>query len=176
MKIYFLTLSFLFFFNIPSASQTDVHDTNNFYFHLQRIHLDLTSILFINDISLSSDFEITRIHSQSIGIQAGYSFLTATSFGGEVVGSPFHDINLLGYTTLGEDNFFSVQLFFGYALRLTSQINAGEYPVSGLKYGTNFQLSFNKYIRMHLKGSWFSGSEDFTLSAIGLGLSLSLVK
>jgi len=157
-------------------SQNEKDSSNKPYFQLQSIHLDITSLIFINDFSISSDFEIYKTYLQSFGIQTGYSYFLAGSVGGSEYGSPFQDINLLAYSSIGYDKLITTQLIIGYTYRMSSKSYAEEYPVSGLKYGVCFNLNLDKNFKIYIKYSAFSSSANFGMSAIGLGLSMGWSK
>jgi hypothetical protein len=142
------------------------------YFQLQSIHLDATSLIYILDLSLSSDFEIYKTDVQSFGIQAGYSYLIAGNVGGSEYGSPFNDLNLLAYTSIGYNKLITSQVILGYAYRMSSKSYAVEYPVGGLKAGISFILNLDKSIKFYVKYSGVFNSADFGMSAVGLGLSI----
>ena len=150
--------------------------SNKPYFQLQSIHLDATSLIFILDLSISSDFEIYKTDVQNFGIQAGYSYLLAGSVGGSEYGSPFNDLNLLAYTSIGYDKLITSQVILGYTYRMSSKSYAEEYPVGGLKAGISFILNLNKSIKLYVKYSGVLNSADFGMSAVGLGLSLGWSK
>jgi hypothetical protein len=144
---------------------------NKPYFQLQSIHLDVTSAIFIMDFSLSSDLEIYKTRLQTFGIQPGYSYLIAGDAAETEFGSPFQDINLLAYSSIGYDNFITTQLLIGYTYRISSRSYPEEYPVSGLKYGVNLIFNLNKYFKIYVKYSAFSSSANYGMSAVGLGIS-----
>lgn len=145
--------------------------SNKPYFQLQSIHFDATSLIFILDLSISSDFEIYKTNLQSFGIQAGYSHLLAGGVGGSEYGSPFNDLNLLAYTSIGYDKLITSQVILGYTYRMSSNSSAEEYPVGGLKAGIGIILNFNKSVKLYVKYSGVFDSTDFGMSAVGLGLS-----
>jgi len=144
---------------------------NKPYFQLQSIHLDVTSAIFIMDFSLSSDLEIYKTRLQTFGIQPGYSYLIAGSIGGTEYGSPFHDINLLAYTSIGYDQFITTQLLIGYTYRISSNSYAKAYPVGGLKYGVSLNFNLHQNFKIYVKYSAFSSSANYDMSAVGLGIS-----
>ena len=145
---------------------------NKPYFQLQSIHLDITSLIYINDFSLSSDFEIYKTSLQNFGVRVGYSYLLAGNVGGEDYGSPFQDINLLAFTSIGYNKLITTQLIIGYALRISSEENVEEYPVSGLKYGVNFILNLDKYFNISVRYNALLSSAESGMSAVGLGISI----
>jgi hypothetical protein len=172
MKIYSLIIIIaLLSFKSFGAQINDDEIKNRPYFQLQSIHLDVTSAIFINDISLSSDFEIYKTHIQTFGLQPGYSYLLAGDAAETEYGSPFQDINLLAYSSFGYDKPITTQLFIGFAYRISGESYAKEYPVSGLKYGVSFNLNLNKYFKFYVKYSAFSSSANYGKSAVGLGIS-----
>jgi hypothetical protein len=134
--------------------------------------LDITSLIFINDFTISSDFEIYKTDLQNFGIQAGYSHLLAGSVGGSEYGSPFNDLNLLAYTSIGYDKLITSQVILGYTYRMSSKSYAEEYPFGGLKAGISFILNLDKSIKLYVKYSGIFNSTDFGTSAVGLGLSI----
>lgn len=172
MKIFTLIFVFNILINTSFGFQeNEISDSSKAYFHLQSIHFDFTSAIFINDLSISSDFEIYKTKIQTIGIQGGFSRSYAGDVGGSEYGSPFHDINLLGYTSIGYNKVITTQLLLGYTYRMSSESYAKEYPVGGLKAGISFMLNFNKYLRLYFKYSRFYNSTNFGMSAVGLGFS-----
>ena len=177
MKNFILSLALVVLsFYSYGFSQNENDSSNKPYFQLQSIHLDITSLIFINDFSISSDFEIYRTYLQSFGIQTGYSYLQAGSVGGSKYGSPFNDLNLLAYTSIGYDKLITTQLIIGYTYRISSKSYVEEYPVGGLKAGISFILNLNKSIKLYVKYSGVLNSADFGMSAVGLGLSVGWVK
>ncbi len=150
--------------------------SNKPYFQLQSIHLDITSLIFINDFSISSNLEIYKTYLQTFGIQTGYSYFLAGGVGGSEYGSPFQDINLLAYSSIGYDKLITTQLIIGYTYRMSSESYAKEYPIGGLKYGISFNLNLDKNFKVYVKYSAFSSSANFGMSAIGLGLSVGWSK
>ena len=172
MKIYSLIIiSALLSFKLFGIQKNDDEMKNKPYFQLQSIHLDVTTTIFINDFSISSDLEIYKTHLQTFGLQPGYSYFLAGDVGGTEYGSPFHDINLLAYSLIGYDKFITTQLIVGYTYRISGESYAKEYPVGGLKYGVSFNLNWNKYFRIYVKYSAFSSSVNYGKSAVGLGIS-----
>lgn len=172
MKIYdLITISALLCFNSFGIQKTNDEIKDKPYIQLQSIHLDVTSAIFIMDFSLSSDLEIYKTHLQTFGIQPGYSYLIAGSFGGSEYGSPFHDINLLVYTSIGYNQFFTTQLLIGYTYRISSNSYAKEYPVGGLKYGISLIFNVHQNLKIYVKYSAFSSSANYDMSAVGLGIS-----
>jgi hypothetical protein len=177
MKIFSLIIiSALLIVKSFGAQINDDEIKNRPYFQLQRIHLDFTSAIYINDISLSSDFEIYKTHIQTFGLQPGYSYLLAGDAAETEYGSPFQDINLLAYTSIGYDKPITTQLLIGYNYRISSKSYAKEYPVSGLKYGISFNFNLNKYFKIYVKYSAFSSSANYGKSAVGLGISIGWSK
>jgi hypothetical protein len=154
------------------VQKTESDSSNKAYLHFQSIHLDITSLIYVNDFSLSSDFEIYRTTLQNFGFQIGFNYLIAGSVGGSDYDSPYQDINLLAYTFIGHNKIITTQLLIGYALRISSEEYAEEYPVSGLKYGVNFILNLDKYFKVCVKYNALLSSADFGLSAVGLGVSI----
>ena len=145
---------------------------NKPYFQLQSIHFDVTSLIYVLDLSISSDFEIYKTNVQNFGIQVGYSYLLAGGVGGSEYGSPFNDLNLLAYTSIGYDKLITSQVIVGYTYRMSSKSYAEEYPVGGLKAGISFILNLDKSIKFYVKYSGVFSSADSGISAVGLGLSL----
>lgn len=177
MKNFILSLVLVVLsFNSYGFSQNENDSSNKPYFQLQSIHLDFTSLIFINDISISSDFEIYKTYLQSFGIQTGYSYFQAGSVGGSEYGSPFQDINILAYSSIGYDKLITTQLIIGYTYRISSISYFEEYPVGGIKYGVSFNLNLDKSIKIYIKYSAFSSYANFGMSAIGLGLSVGWAK
>ena len=162
----------MFLYNSSYGQENKTSNSKKPSFQVQSIHLDITSLIYINDLSISSDFEIYKTDLQSFGIQTGYSLFAAGSPGGSHNGSPFHDINLLAYSSIGYDKPITTQLILGYTYRMSSKSNAEEYPISGLKYGISFNLNLGKYFKIYIKYSALLNSADFGMSAIGLGLSV----
>jgi hypothetical protein len=161
----------VFVCNICAFEDSTKTESSSPYFHIQRVHLDITSALFINDITLSSDFEIFKTHIQSFGIQTGYSYMTDGDFGGTKFGSPFQDYNLLGYTSIGYDKIITTQLLLGYSYRISGNAYAKDYPETGLKYGADFIFNISKFIKLNLKLIGVSNSTDYKTSSVGLGVS-----
>ena len=149
-----------------------ITDSNKPYFQIQSIHFDITSLIYILDLSISSDFEIYKTNAQNFGIQVGYSYLLAGGVGGSEDGSPFNDLNLLTYTSIGYDKPITSQVILGYTYRMSSNSYTEEYPVGGLKAGISFILNLNKSIKLYVKYSGVLSSADFGMSAVGLGLSV----
>jgi hypothetical protein len=170
-QIKFFTLSLFCFFNIYASQDSLSTELNSLYFQVQRVHCDITSTFFVNDITFSSDCEIYRTSLQSFGIQVGYSYLTAGDFGGSKYGSPFQDYNFLGYTSIGYDKIITTQLLLGYSYRISGNTYAKEYPVGGLKYGADFIFNISKSIKLNLKLIGVSNSTDYHTSSAGLGVS-----
>ena len=166
-----IIISALLSFKSFGMQKNDDEIKNKPYFQLQSIHLDVTSAIYINDFSISSDLEIYKTHLQSFGLQPGYSYLIAGDATETEYGSPFQDINLLAYTSIGYNKPILTQLFVGYTYRISSESLAKEYPVSGLKYGISFNLNLNKYFKIYVKYSAFSSSANYSMSAVGLGFS-----
>ncbi len=172
MKIYSLVIiSALLSFKSFGIQKYNDDIKNRPYFQLQGIHLDITSAIFIMDFSISSDFEIYKTHIQTFGLQPGYSYLIAGDASATEYGSPFQDINLLAYSSIGYDKPITTQLLIGYAYRISSKSYAKEYPVSGLKYGISFIFNLNKYFKIYVKYSALSSSASYGMSAVGLGFS-----
>ena len=146
--------------------------SNKPYFQVQSIHLDVTSLIFILDLSISSDFEIYKTKLQNFGIQAGYSYLLAGNVGGSEYGSPFNDLNLVAYSSIGYDKLITSQVIVGYTYRISSESDTEKYPVGGLKAGISFILNLNESIKLYAKYSGVFNSTDFAASAVGLGLSI----
>ena len=161
----------MFLYNISFAQENNTSNFNKPSFQLQSIHFDITSLIYIIDLSISSDFDIYKTNLQSFGVQTGYSFFAAGSPGGSNNDSPFHDINLLAYSSIGYDKPITTQLILGYTYRISSK-STKEYPVSGLKLGISFNLNLSKYFKIYIKYSVLSNSTDFGMSAVGLGLSI----
>jgi hypothetical protein len=61
-------MSALLSFKSFGAQINDDEIKNRRYFQLQSIHLDVTSAIFLNDISISTDFEIYKTHIQIFGL------------------------------------------------------------------------------------------------------------
>jgi hypothetical protein len=172
MKNFILSLALVVLsFHSYGFSQNENDSSNKPYFELQSIHLDITSLIFINDFAISSDFEIYKTNVQNFGIQAGYSYLLAGSVGGSEYGSPFNDLNLLAYTSIGYDKLITSQVILGYTYRISSKSYAEEYPVGGLKAGISFILNLDKSIKLYVKYSGILNSAE-GMSAVGLGLSI----
>ena len=172
MKIFTLILVFNTLISTSFGFQEkDLSDSSKAYFQLQSIHFDFTSAIFIMDLSITSDFEIYKTKIQTFGIQGGFSRLYAGDVGGSEYGSPFQDINLLAYSSIGYNKIITMQFIFGYSYRMSSESSAKEYPVSGIKAGISFLLNINKYIKIYFKYSKLYNSTNYGMSAVGLGLS-----
>ncbi len=141
-------------------------------FNLRSIHLDFCTAIFINDLSFSSEFEIYKAGSESFGVAASYNHFSAGEAGGTDYGSPFHDLNLLSYASIGNDVFITTQLILGYCYRISSQSYANNYPVSGVKAGVSFIFNMDKNLKPFIKFSKFFNSTDNKKSAFGLGISI----
>lgn len=177
MRIYSLIIIIvLLSYKSFGMQQNNGEIKNKPYFQLQSIHLDITSAIFINDFSISSDLEIYKTHLQTFGLQLGYSYLLAGDPGGTEYGSPFQDINLLAYSSIGYDKFITTQLLIGYTYRISSKSYAKEYPVGGLKYGVSFNFNIHQNFKIYLKYSAFSSSANYGKSAVGLGISFGWSK
>jgi len=172
MKIYgLIIISTLLSFKSFGMQKNNDEIKNKPYFQLQSIHLDVTSAIFINDFSISSDLEIYKTHLQTFGIQPGYSYLIGGDAAETEYGSPFHDLNLLAYTSIGYDQFITTQLLIGYTYRISSNSYAKEYPVGGLKYGVGLNFNLHQNLKIYVKYSAFSSSANYDMSAVGLGIS-----
>ena|SRR5690606_37455190 len=170
--ILIITICFSSF--VYSSNEKDI--SSKFGFHLQSIHGDFTSLIFINDLSLSADFEFYKTYLQRFGVQFGYSYLTAGGVGGSEYGSPFNDLNGLIYTSIGYDKLITSQLFIGYSYRMSSKSYIEEYPVGGLKAGVSFILNISDSVKLYAKYSGILNSTSFGGSAVGLGLSIGWSK
>ena len=172
MRIFTLLFVFNILINTSYGFQEkEISDSSKAYFQLQSIHFDFTSAIFINDLSISSDFEIYKTKIQTFGIQGGFNRLYAGDVGGSKPSSPVNDFNLLAYSSIGYDKIITMQLMLGYTYRISDESYVKEYPVGGIKAGISFMLNFNKYLRLYFKYSRFYNSTDFGMSAVGLGFS-----
>jgi len=172
MKIFTLIIIFMFLYNNSFSQENKKTVSDKPYFQLESIHFDITSLIYLIDLSISSDFEIYKTDLQSFGVQTGYSFLVYGSPGGSNNDSPFHDVNLLAYSSIGYSAPITTQLIIGYTYRISSKSVVDEYPVSGLKLGISFNLNLGKYFRIYLKYSGLLDTTKSGMSAVGLGLSV----
>ncbi len=156
--------------------KSKITDSSKFYFKFQRVHLDITSLVFINDLSLSTDFEVAKTKLQDFGIQAGYSYLTALNIEGKRYGSPFHDLNIIAYTSIGYDKSITTRLILGGAFRMSEKSSEKKYPVTGLKLGVSFLFNFSEAVKLYFRYSGIYNSTHEGISAIGLGLSIGWPK
>ena len=176
MKISNLILIMALCFNSFGYSSNESDTTSRLGFNLQSIHGDFTSLIYVNDLSISADFEFYKTYLQRFGIQLGYSYLSAGGVGGSEYGSPFNDLNALFYTSIGYDKLITSQLSIGYTYRMSSKSYVEEYPAGGLKAGISFILNLSKAIKLYARYSGVLNSTNFGASAIGLGLSIGWAK
>ncbi len=127
------------------------------------IQVDAVSIIFIEGIALSLDYDLIRLSKRStIGFRAGVERYSAASIGGSVDGSPFQDYNILARTTTSGSR-FRWDIYTGLAFHRSVESSSYE-PRTGLRLGMDFRYYLiPHYCALMLK---------LNTGALGLGLSI----
>ncbi|MDD5361007.1 MAG: hypothetical protein PHN88_02670 [Ignavibacteria bacterium] len=129
---------------------------------------DATSIYFINTLSASVDFDLTKDKANvaSGGFRAGVDYFSTGTVGGSTNGSPCLDYDMLGRWTIDKD-FIRIDLCLGGSYHTASKSYYKDDEGLFLKFGGDIKFKFYKnYAGLLIK----FGTSKVSYGGIGLFL------